>query len=168
MNAIMVRVFDTLAKIGLDKLERALIFGAALVTVLALAVGAVEMSYAWFTFLFRWLHVVSGVMWIGLLWYFNFVQIPSMPKIPDEHKPAISKVIAPTALFWFRWAALSTVVTGLLVAIMNGYLVNALILGIGTGGRDTYIGIGMWMGLIMAYNVWMIIWPNQRKVLGMV
>ena len=91
-----------------------------------------------------------------------------MPKIPDEHKPAITKVIAPTALFWFRWAALSTVVTGLLVAIMNGYILNALILGIGTGGRDTYIGIGMWMGLIMAYNVWMIIWPNQRKVLGMV
>jgi len=168
MNAIMVKIFELLAKAGLDKLERALIFGAVLVTVLALAVGAVGMSQAWVAVLFRWLHVVSGVMWIGLLWYFNFVQIPSMPKIPDEQKPAITKVIAPTALFWFRWAALSTVVTGLLVAIMDGYIRNALILGIGTGGHDTYIGIGMWMGLIMAYNVWMIIWPNQRKVLGMV
>src|SRR3989440_13101873 len=84
-------------------------------------------EHAWFAFLFRWLHVLSGVMWIGLLWYFNFVQIPSMPKIPDEQKPAVSKVIAPTALFWFRWAALSTVVTGLILALMNGYFFSALI-----------------------------------------
>ena len=168
MNAIMVKIFDTLAKVGLDQLERALIFGAVLVTVLALAVGAVEMSQLWFAFLFRWLHVVSGVMWIGLLWYFNFVQIPSMPQIPDEQKPAVSKVIAPMALFWFRWAALSTVVTGLILAIFNGYLFSALFLGIGSWGQPTYIGIGMWLGLIMAYNVWMIIWPNQQKVLGLV
>ncbi|MBI3709028.1 MAG: urate hydroxylase PuuD, partial [Proteobacteria bacterium] len=109
------------------------------------------------------------VMWIGLLWYFNFVQIPSMPKIPDEQKPAVSKVIAPEALFWFRWAALSTVITGLLLAILNGYFVQAITLGIGSGGGMARgIGIGMWLGLIMAYNVWMIIWPNQQKSLGMV
>jgi uncharacterized membrane protein len=113
----------------------------------------------------RWLHVLSGVMWIGLLWYFNFVQIPSMPKIPDEQKPAVSKVIAPTALFWFRHAALATVATGLLLALMNGYLVEALTL---QSGPPRLIGIGMWMGLIMAYNVWMIIWPNQQIALGMV
>ena len=112
----------------------------------------------------RWLHVGSGVMWIGLLWYFNFVQIPSMPKIPDEQKPAISKVIAPTALFWFRWSALATVVTGLLVAMTSGYLVQALTL---TEGVRT-IGIGMWMALLMAFNVWFIIWPNLKKALGIV
>jgi uncharacterized membrane protein len=112
----------------------------------------------------RWLHVVSGVMWIGLLWYFNFVQIPSMPKIPDEQKPAIGKVIAPTALFWFRWSALATVVTGLVVAMGAGYLVPALMLQTGVAA----IGIGMWLALIMAFNVWFIIWPNQKKALGIV
>jgi uncharacterized membrane protein len=112
----------------------------------------------------RWLHVLSGVMWIGLLWYFNFVQIPSMPKIPDEHKPAISKVIAPEALFWFRWAALATVVTGLILAHLNGYLGQALSL----GAPFHAIGIGMWLALVMAFNVWFIIWPNQKKALGIV
>ena len=108
-------------------------------------------------------------MWIGLLWYLNFVQIPSMPKIPDEQKPAIGKVIAPAVLFWFRWAALSTIITGLIVAYLNGYIHEALVLGIGSGGgKSTAIGIGMWLGLIMAYNVWFIIWPNQKRVLGMV
>ena len=110
----------------------------------------------------RWLHVLSGVMWIGLLCYFNFVQIPSMPKIPDDQKPAIGKVIAPEALFWFRWAALSTVVFGLILAMMNGYLVDALVL------NNALIGFGMWLGLIMAFNVWFVIWPNQQKALGMV
>ena len=126
-------------------------------------------DYAWVTFFFRWLHVISGVMWIGLLWYFNFVQIPSMPKIPDEQKPAVSKVIAPAALFWFRYGALATVATGLVLAGLNGYIGDALILSIGDGvPRHTAIGIGMWLGLIMAFNVWMIIWPNQKKALGIV
>jgi uncharacterized membrane protein len=112
----------------------------------------------------RYLHVLSGVMWIGLLWYFNFVQIPSMPKIPDEQKPAIGKVIAPAALFWFRWAALATVVTGALLATMNNYILQAL----SFQRPVTAIGIGMWLGLIMAFNVWFIIWPNQKKALGIV
>ena len=108
-------------------------------------------------------------MWIGLLWYLNFVQIPSMPKIPDDQKPAIGKVIAPAVLFWFRWAALATIVTGLIVATLNGYVHQAMILGIGSGGgKYAAIGIGMWLGLIMAFNVWFIIWPNQKKVLGIV
>jgi len=125
-----------------------------------------QLFWSW---LFRYLHVVSGVMWIGLLWYFNFVQIPSMPKIPDEQKSAITKVIAPAVLFWFRWAALSTIITGLIVAYLNGYIHEALALGIGSGGgKNTAIGIGMWLGLIMAFNVWVIIWPNQKKVLGIV
>ena len=119
--------------------------------------------------LFRYLHVLSGIMWIGLLWYLNFVQIPSMPKFTDEQKPAITKVIAPAVLFWFRWAALATIITGLIVAYLNNYVHQALALGIGSGGgKNTAIGIGMWLGLIMAYNVWFIIWPNQKKALGIV
>ena len=125
-----------------------------------------QLFWSW---LFRYLHVLAGVMWIGLLWYLNFVQIPSMPKIPDEQKPAIGKVIAPAVLFWFRWAALATIVTGLIVALLNGYAHEAMTLGIGSGGgKNTAIGIGMWLGLIMAYNVWFIIWPNQKKALGMI
>ena len=120
-------------------------------------------------FLWRWLHVISGVMWIGLLWYFNFVQIPNMGKIPDDQKPAIGKVIAPAALFWFRWAAMATIVTGLILGTYNGYLGDALALGLNGGGPQvTAIGFGMWMGIIMWFNVWFVIWPNQKKALGMV
>jgi len=122
--------------------------------------------FSWF---FRYLHVLAGVMWIGLLWYLNFVQIPSMPKISDDQKPAITKVIAPAVLFWFRWAAFATIITGLIVAYLNGYLHQSMTLGIGSGGgKNTAIGIGMWLGIIMAYNVWFIIWPNQKKALGIV
>ncbi|MEI6719562.1 MAG: urate hydroxylase PuuD [Betaproteobacteria bacterium] len=154
----------------LQSLGRTVIAGVVLlVVILGLAgalVGGVAVNggHAWMAFLFRWFHVLAGIMWIGLLWYFNFVQIPSMPKIPDDQKPAISKVIAPTALFWFRWAALATMVTGLILAGMNGYLVQALTLQKGVHS----IGIGMWLGLIMAFNVWVIIWPNQKKALGIV
>ena len=133
------------------------------------AEGGWAFDQLFWSWLFRYFHVLSGVMWIGLLWYLNFVQIPSMPKIPDEQKPAIGKVIAPAVLFWFRWAALSTIITGLIVAYLNGYVHEALVLGIGSGGgKSTAIGIGMWLGLIMAFNVWFIIWPNQKKVLGIV
>ena len=121
------------------------------------------------SWLLRYIHVVVAIMWIGLLWYFNFVQIPNMPNIPDEQKPAIGKVIAPAALFYFRWAALATIVSGLILAWLNGYVHDALILGIGSGGgKNTAIGIGMWLGLIMAYNVWFVIWPNQKRALGIV
>ena len=152
-----------------QSLGRTVLAGCIILVVLIVATGGAGArggDHAWFAFLFRWLHVMAGVMWIGLLWYFNFVQIPSMPKIPDEQKPAIGKVIAPTALFWFRWAALDTVVTGLLLAMFNGYIVDALTLS--GAGQSKLIGIGMWLGLIMAYNVWMIIWPNQKIALGMV
>ena len=137
-----------------------------LVIVIASSVSGqtIQFGHAWGTFVMRWLHVVSGIMWIGLLWYFNFVQIPSMASIPDEQKPAISKVIAPTALFWFRYGALATVITGLLLAWMQKYLFLALTLQMPFAA----IGIGMWIALIMAFNVWVIIWPNQKKSLGMV
>jgi len=149
-----------------SSLSKTIIAGVVILIAIIFIVGAGGKfgEHAWWAFVMRWLHVMSGVMWIGLLWYFNFVQTPSMPKIPDEQKPAIGKVIAPTALFWFRWAALATVVTGLLVAGMSGYIGNALMLGKGF----VAIGIGMWLALVMAFNVWFIIWPNQKKALGIV
>jgi uncharacterized membrane protein len=117
----------------------------------------------------RYTHVLVGIMWIGLLWYFNFVQIPNMAKIPDEQKPAIGKVIAPAALFYFRWAALFTILSGLILAGLNGYLHDAMTLSIGSGiPKHTAIGIGMWLGIIMAFNVWFVIWPNQKRALGIV
>ena len=122
-------------------------------------------------FLFRWLHVLSGIMWIGLLYYFNFVQIPNMPNIPDEQKPAIGKVIAPAALWWFRWAAMATLVTGLILGYINGYIHDAMSLGAMNDfavPKNIAIGIGMWLGIIMLFNVWFVIWPNQKKALGIV
>ena len=117
----------------------------------------------------RYIHVVVGIMWIGLLWYFNFVQIPNMSKIPDEQKPAIGKVIAPAALFYFRWGAVLTVLSGLILAGLNGYLHDSMTLSIGSGiPKHTAIGIGMWLGIIMASNVWFVIWPNQKRALGIV
>jgi uncharacterized membrane protein len=153
----------------LQSLGRTITAGVVLLIVIIIVVGAasgawIRLDYSWWAFFFRWLHVLSGVMWIGLLWYFNFVQTPSMPQIPDAEKPAVTKVIAPRALFWFRWAALSTVITGLLLGGMNGYIVQAL----SFQRPATAIGIGMWLGLIMAFNVWFIIWPNQKKALGIV
>tara|TARA_B100000902_G_C27111761_1_gene813964 strand:- start:57 stop:659 length:603 start_codon:yes stop_codon:yes gene_type:complete len=117
----------------------------------------------------RYTHVVVGIMWIGLLWYFNFVQIPNMAKIPDEQKPAIGKVIAPAALFYFRWAAAFTILSGLILAWLNGYLHDAMTLSIASSiPKHTAIGIGMWLGIIMAFNVWFVIWPNQKRALGIV
>ena len=117
----------------------------------------------------RYVHVIVGIMWIGLLWYFNFVQIPNMSKIPDEQKPAIGKVIAPAALFYFRWAAAFTIISGLILAGLNGYLHDAMTLSFGSGiPKHTAIGIGMWLGIVMAFNVWFVIWPNQKRALGIV
>ena len=131
--------------------------------------GGFDFDRIFWSWLFRFIHVVVAIMWIGLLWYFNFVQIPNMGKIPDEQKPAIGKVIAPAALFYFRWAALLTIISGLILGHLNGYLHEAMTLGIGSGGgKNTAIGIGMWLGLYMAFNVWFIIWPNQKKALGIV
>ena len=143
----------------------------ALILFLGLHFGGDGFAFdrSFFSWLFRYLHVLSGIMWIGLLWYFNFVQIPSMPNIPDEQKPAIGKVIAPAALFYFRWAAAFTVLSGLILAWLNGYLHDAMTFSIGSGiPKHTAIGIGMWLGLIMAFNVWFVIWPNQKRALGIV
>ena len=157
----------------LKSLQKTIYLSIALTLILFLGLffgnGGFDFDTLFWSWLFRYLHVLSGVMWIGLLWYLNFVQIPSMPKIPDDQKPAITKIIAPAVLFWFRWAAFATIATGLIVAYLNGYVHQALMLGIGSGGgKTTAIGIGMWLGLIMAFNVWFIIWPNQKKALGIV
>ena len=112
----------------------------------------------------QWLHVFFGITWIGLLYYFNFVQIPTMPAVPAELKPGVSKYIAPKALFYFRWGAAFTVLTGALLAWVNGYILEALTFEQGF----QLIGTGMWLALIMAFNVWVIIWPNQKKALGLV
>ena len=148
----------------LQSLGRTITAGVVLLILIVLLAGNVQMDHAWGAFFVRWLHVLCGVMWIGLLWYLNFVQIPSMPKIPDDQKPAITKVIAPAVLFWFRWSALATVVTGAVLATMNGYIGAALML----QKPFIAIGIGMWLALVMAFNVWFIIWPNQKKALGIV
>src|SRR5476649_2241586 len=151
-------------------LERTLAAGVILIFLIVVAAGLltgqmVHIDHAWGVFFMRWLHIMSGVMWIGLLWYLNFVQVPTMPKIqPVETRTAITKFIAPNVLFWFRYGALATVVTGLLLATQNGYIMQALTFQKGT----VAIGIGMWLALIMAFNVWFIIWPNQQKVLGLV
>jgi uncharacterized membrane protein len=155
---------------SLSKVIHASVWLAVLLfLILYFGYGGFAIDTLFWSWLFRYFHVISGVMWIGLLWYFNFVQVPNMSKITDEQKPAITKVIAPVALFWFRWAAFATIATGLIVAYLNGYVHEAMTLGIGSGGgKYTAIGIGMWLGLIMAFNVWFIIWPNQKKVLGIV
>jgi uncharacterized membrane protein len=149
-----------------SSLNRTILAGIVIVLVMMGVGGTFNLfgQMGYWQFFMRWLHILSGVMWIGLLWYFNFVQTPSMPKIPDEQKPAVSKVISPTALFWFRWGAMSTILTGLLLASMNGYLLQALSL----QKPFTPIGLGAWMAIIMWFNVWFIIWPNQKKALGIV
>ena len=149
-----------------QSLGRTIVAGVVILIVMLAVAGTYGRfgNLDWWTFFLRWLHVMSGVMWIGLLWYFNFVQTPSMPKIPDEQKPAVSKVIAPSALFWFRWAAMATLITGALVAGASGYIFRALSLNEGV----RTIGVGMWLAIIMWFNVWFIIWPNQKKSLGIV
>ena len=157
----------------LQSLNRTVVAGIILTIVLFIIMysisGGWQLDTYFWSAIFRYLHVLSGIMWVGLLYYFNFVQIPNMPNIPDEQKPAIGKFIAPAALFWFRWAALSTIITGLIVAYLNGYINQAMSLGLlGGNAKNITIGIGMWLGIIMAYNVWMVIWPNQKKALGMI
>jgi uncharacterized membrane protein len=154
-----------MAKI-LGNFHMALAIGVILLLAAMFGLHRDVMDPVYWTQFLRYLHVFSGVLWIGLLYYFNFVQIPTMPKVPAELKPAVSKYIAPAALFWFRWSALVTVLLGLALAEMSahGYIMRALTL---KAGFQT-IGIGMWLGLIMAANVWFVIWPNQKRALGIV
>ena len=158
----------------LTSLRNTVIAGFVLATVLLIIYAQIHMGvfdHNFGVFVLRYLHVLAGIMWIGILYYFNFVQIPNMPNIPDEQKPAIGKVIAPAALWWFRWGAMITIISGLLLAAANGYLVEAITLGASEGfavEKHTMIGIGMWLGTIMWFNVWFVIWPNQKRALGIV
>tara|TARA_B100001939_G_scaffold332882_1_gene332321 strand:+ start:957 stop:1574 length:618 start_codon:yes stop_codon:yes gene_type:complete len=158
----------------LTSLRNTVIAGFVLATVLLIIYAQIHMGvldHNFGAFVLRYLHVLAGIMWIGILYYFNFVQIPNMPNIPDEQKPAIGKVIAPAALWWFRWGAMITIISGLLLAAANGYLVEAITLGASEGfavEKHTMIGIGMWLGTIMWFNVWFVIWPNQKRALGIV
>jgi uncharacterized membrane protein len=157
---------DAMSKL-LGNLNLALLIGVLL---LALAMfglhGGVIGEDGYINYWPRFFHVISGVLWIGLLYYFNFVQIPTMPKVPAELKGGVSKYIAPEALFWFRWAAVATLLSGIAVAETNvtgRYLLQALTF------QENYrvIGLGMWLGIIMAANVWFVIWPNQQRALGL-
>ena len=154
-----------MAKI-LGNFHLALLIGVVLLVVAMVGLHREAMDANYWAGFLRYLHIFAGVLWIGLLYYFNFVQIPTMPSVPAELKPGVTKYIAPKALFWFRWSALVTVILGLLLAEMQqgGYVGRALTL---TPPYRT-IGIGMWLGLIMAANVWLVIWPNQKKALGIV
>jgi uncharacterized membrane protein len=122
-----------------------------------------------------WLHVFSGIIWIGLLYYFNFVQVPALADAAaDDGGPGgagITKYVAPRALFWFRWGALATWLTGAMFLLHRGMLDDAFALGQLTESTNSYaltIGIGAWLGTIMLFNVWGLIWPNQKKILGIV
>ena len=148
----------------IENLHLALLTGVVLMLVLLFGLHGQQLDAQWGEAFLRYLHVIFGTLWIGLLYYFNFVQIPTMPKVPAELKPAVSKYIAPAALFWFRWSALATVLLGVVLAGHKRYLVDALTLQPGV----QLIGIGMWLGLIMAANVWFVIWPNQKRALGLV
>ena len=157
----------------LSSLSKTIHFSFALTILLFLVLfffnGGFVFDTLFWSSMCRFLHVSVAIMWIGLLWYFNFIQIPNMALIPDEQKPAISKVIAPAALFYFRWAALLTILSGSILALLNGYLYDAMTLSISSGiPKHTVIGIGMWLGVIMAFNVWFIIWPNQKRALGII
>ena len=153
----------------LGNLHRALALGLVLLIVVIAALhrdALSSMGAQWASFFVIYLHVLAGVLWIGLLWYFNFVQTPTMPKIPAELKPGVSKFIAPSALFFFRWAAAFTILFGLGVAQMKESVGIIGVLSFKPG--FVTIGLGMWLAIIMAANVWFVIWPNQKKVLGIV
>ncbi len=162
----------------LGNLRNTVVAGFVLAIIMIIAFGALHEGgfdmLLWQAVL-RWLHVVFGILWIGLLYYFNFVQTRKTPEIPAELRPAITKYIAPEALFWFRWAALFTVLAGIGVAILHGkdYAANVFTFGL-VSAHGTYRGgyalmsIGIYMAIIMFLNVWGLIWPNQKRVLGLV
>ena len=149
----------------LENLHRALLLGLFLMLVLVVLLHRSSVAEpVWAGYFLMYIHVFMGILWIGLLYYFNFVQIPTMPKVPAELKPGVSKYIAPAALFWFRWAAAMTVLFGLITAGVK----DDIVLTLEARAPYTTIGIGMWLAIFMAANVWFIIWPNQKKALGIV
>jgi uncharacterized membrane protein len=149
----------------LNSIKGTIISGFVLAIIIGALIGGVGFNGMQFD---RWLHVLSGVLWIGLLYYFNFVQVPALGEAAaDEGGPGgggITKYVAPLALLWFRWAALVTWLTGAYYLMVNKNLIGAFMLGMGGDSLNVYqlvIGLGAWMGTIMLFNVWHLIWPNQ-------
>ena len=151
----------------------------ALVMIVGYGIHAGGFGVNFWQAVFRWMHVVFGILWIGLLYYFNFVKITKIPIYNNEQKPGVSKYIAPTALFWFRWAALLTVLAGLGIAILKSYQVPNYFWEVITFGayggfagmadaQYPLMGLGVWLAIIMFLNVWGLIWPNQKRALGIV
>lgn len=150
---------------------RTTLLGLLLVLPLLLFVEPAAWSGDFWRFAVRWLHVVSGVLLVGLLWYVNLVQIPALPRLPETARPAVARTIGPAVLLWLRWSGAAAAVTGLLLAALQGYLIEALALGALDGfavARDTAIGLGMWLALAMIGNLWLVIWPQQRIAVGLV
>ncbi|MGA2862622.1 MAG: urate hydroxylase PuuD [Steroidobacteraceae bacterium] len=154
----------------LSSVRGAILTGVILAVIISLAIPPTAYAELGLTI---WIHILAGVMWIGLLYYFNVVQTPGLAAAAaDKGGPGgagVSKYIAPRALLWFRWAAVVTWVSGVWYLVRANNLVNAMTLG--HFGQDHYglvIGIGAWLGTIMAFNVWVFIWPNQKKILGIV
>ena len=144
-----------------------LVLAIGLVLAIAVIVGFNPDVPANVNSIFRWLHVFFGILWIGLLYYLNFVQVPTMPSVPAELKKGVTGYIAPKVFFFFRYGALMTVLTGLVVAYVSGYAERALVFK-GLNANENLIGLGMWLAIIMFLNVWLIIWPAQKKILGIV
>ena len=136
----------------------------ALFVLLIIFLGDFQGIDIFWIWLLRLLHVIAGIIWVGLLFYFNFVQVPSLNIIPKNQRSAVVNFIAPTAFFWFRWSALITIFFGVLLAYFQGYLFDAFTL----STTHWVIGVGMYLGIIMFLNVWLIIWPNQKKVFGII
>ena len=148
-----------------------IIGGVVLAVIIAAATSGVSLNVP---SLIVWIHVLAGITWIGLLYYFNFVQVPALAEAAgDEGGPGgagITKYVAPRALWWFRWGAALTWLSGAVYLHYLGILHHAFTLGLTDGGNTSHmlIGVGAWLGTIMLFNVWVLIWPNQKKILGMV
>ena len=159
----------------LNSVAGTIIGGIVLAVILVLATMGDHLVVQPAASIIIWLHVLAGITWIGLLYYFNFIQVPALADAAgDDGGPGgagITKYVAPRALWWFRWAALVTWLTGAAFLLHRGQLDDAFALGTLTDPTNAYamtIGIGAWLGTIMLFNVWGLIWPNQKKILGMV
>ena len=156
----------------LDKITGTLVTGLVLAIALVVVLGGGQGFNL--DVVLRWLHIAAGVTWIGLLYYFNFVQAPALAEAAaDKGGPGgagVTKYVAPRALLWFRWGAVVTWLSGAWYLFNKGWLLGAFSLGFAglAGPFNNAIGIGAWLGTIMLFNVWVLIWPNQKKILGIV
>ncbi len=149
---------------------RSTLLGLLLVVPLLVFVEPAAWDAAFWRFAVRWLHVLSAILLIGLLWYANLMLMPAMPRLPEDSRPAVAKVLGPNLTLWMRWSGLVVAASGLLLAALEGYLWQALVLGAAEGfavPRHAAIGLGMWLALFMIANLWLYVWPHQRRALGL-